>query len=132
MTKKKSTPRYANRVTSDSIKGTEIVTGVSQTVPDQALSVQQILQRFTRGQPLNTFEEVYNGEEHLPDIDRMTEIDRIEYARAIKADLEETGKKLTQRQKERALEKAKAEEAKMKAANPQAEDFKEPEEPATK
>lgn len=127
MTKKKSTPRYANRVTSSVIKGTETVTGVSQTVPDQALSVQQILQRFTRGQPLTTFEEVYNGEEHMPDIDRMTEIDRIEYARAIKEDLAETGKKLTQRQKEKAIEKAKAAEAKIKAADPEPEDFKEPE-----
>lgn len=52
----------------------------SATVPDDALSIKEILDRYARGLPLGGERvPVYNNEELLPDFERMSEIERLEW-----------------------------------------------------
>lgn len=52
----------------------------SLTIPDDALSIKEILDRYARGLPLGGERvPVYNGEELIPDFDRMSTIDRMEW-----------------------------------------------------
>jgi hypothetical protein len=63
----------------------------SQTVPDMTLSLQELVQRYTRGQSVATFTPVYYGEdEEFADVSRMDPIERIEYARYIREKIAET------------------------------------------
>lgn len=42
------------------------------TIPDQTLTVIEILQRFGTGQPLEGLKaEIYNGDEEIPDVQKM-------------------------------------------------------------
>lgn len=44
----------------------------SATIPDQSLSVKDILQRYANGLPLGGAKvPVYNGEDYIPDLDRL-------------------------------------------------------------
>lgn len=40
----------------------------SMTIPDQVMSIREILDRFSRGLPTPQFNGVYEGEEYFPDI----------------------------------------------------------------
>jgi hypothetical protein len=63
----------------------------SQTVPDMTLSLQELVERYTRGQSVATFTPVYYGEdEEFADVSRMDPIERIEYARFIREKIAET------------------------------------------
>lgn len=63
----------------------------SQTVPDMTLSLQELVERYTRGQSVATFTPVYYGEdEEFADVSRMDPIERIEYARYIREKIAET------------------------------------------
>lgn len=46
----------------------EVNEGVSLTVPDQTLTVSQILERYTRGLPLGGKVPIYDEEDTLPDV----------------------------------------------------------------
>jgi len=41
----------------------ETITEVSQTIPDQAMSVRELLNRYASGQPLGGTEPIYEGED---------------------------------------------------------------------
>lgn len=43
----------------------------SMVVPNQAMTVREILERYARGLPLSERQPVYHGEEYVPDIERM-------------------------------------------------------------
>lgn len=74
-------------VDSHKLKG-EVNTMPSLTVPDQALSVRAILERYVRGQSVENFPGVYTDSDLVPDgWERMDVIERTEYARAMKDDL---------------------------------------------
>jgi hypothetical protein len=63
----------------------------SQTVPDMTLSLQELVERYTRGQSVATFTPVYYGEdEEFADVSRMDPVERIEYARFIREKIAET------------------------------------------
>lgn len=62
----------------------------SLTVPSQVLSLKEMLERYVRGENVDVFNPVYNGEDELPDIERMSEMDRIDAAREMKSELERT------------------------------------------
>jgi hypothetical protein len=63
----------------------------SQTVPDMTLSLQELVERYTRGQSVATFTPVYYGEdEEFADVSRMDPLERIEYARFIREKIAET------------------------------------------
>lgn len=94
--------------------------GVSKTVPNMTMPLKDLLERFTRGQAVATLNPVYNGDEDLPDFERMDPMDRLDYARDIRM-----GIRQTQDEMARAQEAAKK-AAEMQAQNPDSEDFEEP------
>jgi hypothetical protein len=71
----------------------------SQTVPDMTLSLQELVERYTRGQSVATFTPVYYGEdEEFADVSRMDPIERIEYARYIREQIANTRHSLAEHQ----------------------------------
>jgi hypothetical protein len=49
----------------------------SMTIPDQSMTVREIMDRFTRGLPLNAGKvPIYEGEEYTPDITKMDLADK--------------------------------------------------------
>lgn len=62
----------------------EIYTLPSLTIPDEGLTVPQILNNFTTGMPLKSREPVYNGDEFIPDFLNMDLADREEYLEQVK------------------------------------------------
>jgi len=72
----------------------------SQTVPDMTLSLQELVQRYTRGQSVATFTPVYYGEdEEFADVSRMDPLERLEYARYIREKIAETRTSLAEQQR---------------------------------
>lgn len=60
----------------------------SRTVPDQALSLREMVARYAQGGTVEMFQPVYTDNDLIPDNwERWDEIDRIEYSRALKLDL---------------------------------------------
>lgn len=55
--------------------------GESLTVPDQALSMRQLLTRYTRGQDVPMHEGTYDGEHDLPDLSRLDKMDLLDLQR---------------------------------------------------
>lgn len=58
----------------------------SMTQPDMSMSIEEILARFARGEnPMCGLQDrlFYSGEEELPDVHKMSEMDRIDYSRAL-------------------------------------------------
>lgn len=82
----------------------------SRTVPDQALSLREMVARYAQGGSVEMFQPVYTDNELIPDNwERWDEIDRIEYARALKIDLKaRTDEFLSQQkmEKDEAVQKA--------------------------
>jgi hypothetical protein len=65
----------------------------SLTVPDQAMTVKQIMQRYARGLPVEQFQPIYDenideDSEYLPDPRTMDLAERQELAEQIRYDLE--------------------------------------------
>lgn len=59
----------------------EICSGKSQTIPDQAMTIRQIIDRFVRGQDVQRFDAQYVDDPLLPpQFDRFDEIEKAEYA----------------------------------------------------
>ncbi len=66
--------------------------GLSKTVPDMTLSLQELVRRYTRTGAFGdvaTFQSVYNGEAEVPPIERMTPQERLEFSRAVKEHIDE-------------------------------------------
>ena len=66
----------------------EVFVGHSQTIPDMTLPLRTLLERYTRGQSVATFQPVYLGDEEFPDFERMTPQERVEYARNLTRSVE--------------------------------------------
>ncbi len=61
-------------------KSYEINNEPDQCIPDQSMTVREIMDRFTRGLPLDAGKvPIYEGEEYTPDILHMDLADREEY-----------------------------------------------------
>lgn len=92
----------------------EIPEGISETVPDQSMSLRVILDRYTKtgAIPTRTFEPEYSEEDVFPDMSSMdlTEID--EYRRNLKADVDEMQAELAKADKAARDKKAKEKLAK--------------------
>jgi len=88
---------YNNKKTEQEIKS---FLSPSQTVPDMTLSLQELVQRYTRGQSVATFTPVYYGEdEEFADVSRMDPMERIEYARYIRQKIGEHRTTLAEQQR---------------------------------
>lgn len=60
----------------------------SKTVPDQALSLSEMLNRYVRGGDVEVFTPLYS--EDFPNVERMSELDRLDLAREMKSELQST------------------------------------------
>jgi len=61
--------------------------GISLTVPDQTLSLQTILERFTRGQSVATLTPVWDVSDELPDFNTMDKVEIEGYKNNLKTSL---------------------------------------------
>lgn len=62
----------------------------SKTVPDQAMSIQEILRRYASGQPIGGMKvPLYEGEDEFPDPNTMDLVDRQEYTEMVKNELKQ-------------------------------------------
>lgn len=97
----------------------------SKTVPGMTLSLQELLRRYVKGDPVKTFEPVYLGDDDfLPNnLDSMSEMDRIDYKNDLKQGISDfqTRKAAEAAQKKKEDEIAKAA---TKAADPKPESVK--------
>ena len=71
----------------------------SLTVPNMAMSLKQLLERFTRGQSIPTKTPIYHEDEEgnvidLPDIGRLNKLDKIDLLRETKAATKEHQKQM--------------------------------------
>lgn len=74
--------RFVSPWSYDRTKNVNSVTGGNSiTVPNQAMSVREIMLRFTRGTPPLTRQAVYNEDYEIPDVDTMDFVEREEYAK---------------------------------------------------
>lgn len=90
MTRAFKTPYNADHFPKDH----QVFTQPSQTIPDETMTIDQIVRRFTKGLPLEGKQAVYLGEDEIPDIKRMdlTEID--EYKQMLAEDIKHTANEL--------------------------------------
>ena len=58
--------------------------GSSKTIPDETLSLQELLEKHTRGQYVAQLTPEFFGEEEWPDFEKMDKVDRQEYARQLR------------------------------------------------
>lgn len=61
----------------------------SKTIPGQTMSLQEILRRYVRGEQIKQFTPQYAGDDDIPNVERMNEMDRLDMARAMKEELTE-------------------------------------------
>lgn len=62
----------------------EVITGPSLTVPDQNLSMRELLDRYVRGEHVEVFTPVFSDDNDLPDgLEHMTELERIDMSRDV-------------------------------------------------
>ena len=67
----------------------EINTQPSLTVPDQTMSIQEILSRYARGiEPDNVRTPIYEGEDAMPDISKMDLADQQAFREAVEEELD--------------------------------------------
>lgn len=69
-------------------------TAPSKTEPNQALSLQELLKRYSRGQSVPTFEPVYDDDPELPDLSKLSKIEMMELGKEISSTIEYEKQKL--------------------------------------
>lgn len=82
--------------------------GKSVTVPDQALSLKQLLYNYTRGIPINERHGEYLGDSYVPDFNTMDLADIADYKANLSEEIADLEARVKQAEKE-AFEKKKAE-----------------------
>lgn len=86
----------------------------SQTVPDQTMSVREIMSRYVRGLPISGQRvPVYNGEEYVPDVRKMDLVDIQEAKEATQrriAEMQEDLRKQDEKRKKKPAPAPKAQE----------------------
>ena len=86
------------------------------TVPDQTMTLKQILERHTRGQEIPVLQPFYSHTEdwdnYLPDITKLDRFERMELANRIRENATEQEAEMLERAKQKAeAKKAEAEKA---------------------
>jgi hypothetical protein len=78
----------------------ETNTGKSLTIPDQTMTIQEIMTKYAQGIPFDiTKEGQFHGEEFIPDIDRMDLSERYQLLDEVKKDVKEKQKLFTKKPK---------------------------------
>lgn len=77
----------------------ETFTGPSLTIPDQSLSLKDLLERYVMGQSVETFQGHYNGEDHdVPlGIERMDQLEKLDLARQVRQGIKEAQENLSRK-----------------------------------
>jgi hypothetical protein len=71
------------------MKWGENFTQPSKTVPNMTLSLKELLERYVRGQDVSIFEGSYDADqEDMPDVSRMDQMERLDLARNIRAQID--------------------------------------------
>ena len=65
----------------------EVNTLPSLTIPEQNMSIRQIIDRYTRGLPISGFTPIYDEENDLPDIRTLDLVERQELAEKYKEEV---------------------------------------------
>ena len=76
-------------------------TGASLTVPDMAMSLQNILDKYVQGNPIDDQETVYFDQE-FPDIRMMSKTDLLEASEQVKSELETIQSRINEMEQEEA------------------------------
>lgn len=76
----------------------EVNTLPTLTVPDQTMSLRDMLLRYSRGQSVPTFEPIFDGDEDFPDISRMSKIELEELRQDVLGEIEYQRYQLQQRE----------------------------------
>lgn len=109
---------YFNRINLPT-KRYEKTTGPSLTVPDQTLSLQELVKRYTRGQSVATLTPIYEEEDAgLPDTTGMDKMQKIDMLRNVATEVAEIRDTIRQEQQKKQNERSKKafDEAVQKAA----------------
>lgn len=94
----------------------EKTTGPDMTIPDQSMSIQEILVRYSRGLSTSGIKvPIYEGETDMPDMTHWDLADREAYMSAAAEELQDIKNKLNKKARDKAQAKKEAEE---KAKNP--------------
>lgn len=80
--------------------GGETFTKKSQTIPNEAMSIREIMVRYSRGLPIDSKVPVYDEENDLPDMRTLDIIDIHEMRMKAKQEIEELRQKAEQEQKQ--------------------------------
>lgn len=91
--------KFRNIINYEEYKG-EINTQVSQTIPDQAMSIKEILERYARGLPIEQFKPNYDDDgvtedDYLPDPRTLDLAERQEFAEQYRQEIYELSQKKT-------------------------------------
>lgn len=79
------------------VKG-EKTSSISKTIPDQSMSVNEIMRRYTNGLPISGGKvPMYEGEESMPDLTKMDLADRQALLEAASEEIKDLRQKNTQR-----------------------------------
>lgn len=55
----------------------------SLTIPGQVRPLDELLKMYTRGQDVESYQPVYNGDTEFPDVSRLSPLDRIDLSREV-------------------------------------------------
>jgi len=115
-----------NRTEADSPKEKNV--SPSMTVPDQTMSVKEIMDRYARGLPLGGQKvPIYEGEDFVPDLKNMDLADRQTLFEQAKEELADIKERLNQKQRQKQVLTLTADE--IKALKEQARPKEEPKNP---
>lgn len=94
-------PKFKNTFNAHTFtKKYEKNTKPSVTVPDQTMSLREILTRYAHGLPIDSMKTpIYEGEEYVPDPQFMDLADREEFKKQAYREIEETKQKFEENQK---------------------------------
>jgi len=96
--------RFRNQYTHDPSESPdtyEKVSNKSLTIPDQTLPIQTLVERFTRKQAVPQYEQTFD--EDLPDLSKLDQLEKLELARKIRANIAETRQNLQKQQEQPAI-----------------------------
>lgn len=78
----------------------EVNTSPSQTIPDMALSLPEMLKRYVRGEKVTTFTPIFTDDPDIPDnLERMDALDRLDLSRNIAAGIEDFREEISHKRK---------------------------------
>lgn len=109
--------KYRNRINynSSGMDVFEISDAKSMTVPDQTLTIRQLLERYTTGGSVATFTPVYNGDEEFAEFEKMDKLDKLMYAQELEEGIQEF-------RRTKAVQREEAKKAAAKPSVPPAEE----------